>query len=323
MLVSVVGQIGQEVGRFAGVAHQHPVLVVPELGGTEPGGAVLLKHVPAFLEPLVSGPDAVRIEFALAEPAVEGGAVGGEIPLLPGLDTVHGHAGHEGSLFLRREFPQGLGGGSVERFGQGPQVVAAVALFRNGRRPRSLRLVIAGQETLSKEIDLPADVVDVELAFRVVATHRKQPGQHATERRGAGVDYVERPGRVRADVLHQHPLPPPGIAPAVAGSGAENLLQPAAQPCPCDPEIDEPRSGDLDRLEQVVPGGQLINQGLGDGPRGAFEAPGEGHGEVGRVIAVGLLAGDREVQPGGGLAAGTRSFSAAVSWGTSGVAIAT
>ena len=39
-LVAVVGEVGEQVGRLAVGLHQHAVLVVAEVGGAQPGGAV-------------------------------------------------------------------------------------------------------------------------------------------------------------------------------------------------------------------------------------------------------------------------------------------
>ena len=71
-LVAVVGDVGGQVGRFAAVTDQHPVLVVAELGAAQPQRPVALVGVAALLEPLQRRLDlAARVEVALREPVVE------------------------------------------------------------------------------------------------------------------------------------------------------------------------------------------------------------------------------------------------------------
>ena len=51
-LVAVVGDVGEQVGGLAVGLHEDPVLVVAEVGGAQPDGAVLLEDDPAVAEVL-------------------------------------------------------------------------------------------------------------------------------------------------------------------------------------------------------------------------------------------------------------------------------
>ena len=71
-LLGHVADVGREVGRLAGRAIDDPVLVIPEVGGAEPGRAVLLEHVAAGPQPLHGPLDpAVGVQRRLARPDIE------------------------------------------------------------------------------------------------------------------------------------------------------------------------------------------------------------------------------------------------------------
>ena len=71
-LVAVVGDVGEEVGGLAARPDQHPVLVVAELRGAQPGCAVGLVERTALAQLLDERVESVPlVQRALREPRVE------------------------------------------------------------------------------------------------------------------------------------------------------------------------------------------------------------------------------------------------------------
>ena len=75
VLVAVVGDVGQQVGGLAVRLHEDAVLVVAEVGGAQPGGAVLLEDDTPLAEVVERGVDLSGVGQRLfAGPGVELGA---------------------------------------------------------------------------------------------------------------------------------------------------------------------------------------------------------------------------------------------------------
>ena len=78
-LIVVVGHIGHEVRVFAVFLEQNTVLIIAEIGGTEPGGAILVVQVTLLAHDLKRAGDGRRAVFvdlvkaALAKPGIERG----------------------------------------------------------------------------------------------------------------------------------------------------------------------------------------------------------------------------------------------------------
>ena len=286
-LVAVVGDVGQEVGGLAAGADQHPVLVVAEGGGAQPGGAVGLVDLAARLQlPDEGVQDVAVVQRALGEPGVELDAValqrrlgGGAHPLgtLPGelAQVVGAHA-----LGL-----QGLG--ELRHVGALVPVLGGVL----APHPRGDRL--------GEPLDLPARVVDVVLAQDLVAAqlHRARDGVPvrgvAPAGRGQGA------GRVRRDELDQEPVAARRRAAPDVVAGRRDGRKGVAVPGVREEEVDETRAGDLEAVDlapQVA--AQPLDEALGDRTRVVAQRSGQQHGCVARVVA--HLGARRALQGGGG-----------------------
>ena len=134
----------------------------------------------------------------------------------------------------------------------------------------------------AEKLHLPAGVVEVVLALDLVT----RVGEQSRDRVAVGAvpcgAYGQRPGRIRGDQLDLNPLTSFGSPGAVCRS---DLAQRLGQPLGRDPQIHEPRAGDLGSLHFLQPRGsfrqlrrELPRRSplLGRGPQG----------DVRRVVAV-------------------------------------
>jgi hypothetical protein len=143
----VVGEVRHHISVGTISLDEHPVLVVPELGGGEPQGSLALVDVPALFEFLQKLFHGLRfVEALLAEVGVEADARAGERRL----DVIYAPAGCEGA---------DLG----QRFVRG-HVQIPVACFL-GERPRYLVDVLAAIEILGVG-DRPISIVELGVASR-------------------------------------------------------------------------------------------------------------------------------------------------------------
>ena len=134
-LVLGIGEVGHKVGFGAVPAHQHPVLLVPEVGGAQPQRAVLLVEHPARPQILELGLDrAGGEELALTEPGVEADA-----EHLEGLADLGDHQvlAQDGELQvavrLLRDLAQALALTRNQLAGEVNHILAGVAVFRHVR----------------------------------------------------------------------------------------------------------------------------------------------------------------------------------------------
>ena len=89
-LVEHVSQVGREVGFRAVLAHDHPILLVAELGAPEPPGAVLLISASGRFQSLDRALDGAAVDqAALREPVVEQHAEFGQVLANVGENSLH------------------------------------------------------------------------------------------------------------------------------------------------------------------------------------------------------------------------------------------
>ena len=140
-------------------------------------------------------------------------------------------------------------------------------------------------DRLAEALHLHAAVVDVELAGHDGALRGQHPGDRVADRGPAGVAQVDRTGRVGRDELDVDPAAVLGGALAVVRALDDDPGGDLALAGGLERDVDEPRTGDLgvrDRRAQRELGGQH----LADEPRGRVGGLGQGHRDVGGVVAV-------------------------------------
>ncbi len=254
-LVQIVGAVGGEVGPRAVGLLEHPVLVVAELGGAQPGRALGLEDVAELGQPFQGGVElALVVELLLVEVHVEVRAEVGE----GGLDLVEhqlhpGDAEHlPGVLGLERVgMPvQDLGGDLVD-------VGAAVAVLGD-------RLALgAGQQRVREAVDLGSGVVEVVLGGHLRAGGAHDSGEGVAHGRPAGAARVDRPGRVRRDELEVDVRALHRLVVAVGGAGDHDLPGDAAGGGGVERDVEEAGAGDVglrDAVELGQSGGDLLGQ---------------------------------------------------------------
>ena len=189
-LVAVIGEVAGQVGGVAVGLAQHPVAGVAQLGGPEPGGAVLLEDqalVGQQGDGLVDRP--ALLDGGLAVPLVEDDAHRGE----RGPDAVE-------DLVGRPAAGRGHVVGPVIGGGQFGHVLALVAalwdLVGHG----------AGPAGSPQGPDLSAGVVDVVLAADLVSGAGQHPGQGVAVTAPPAVAHMDGAGRVGRDELDLHPF---------------------------------------------------------------------------------------------------------------------
>ena len=216
-LVVEVGDVGGAIGRQAVRADHDLVLVVAVGRGTGPDRAVLLVRVNL----------GQQLGHALLQLALERPGAEVDPEALERCLVLRQDGGYRIALDLRQLL----------------DVRAAVAVLRS--LPAFAHRLDGGPE----ELHLPARVVVVVLALDVVPGELEQPGDGVAVGAVAGGGDDDRARRVRGDHLDLDVLAPFGLAAAVAASGPEDLRERLAVPVPAEPEVDEPRAGDLGALD--------------------------------------------------------------------------
>ena len=156
---------------------------------------------------------------------------------------------------------------------------------RRRSRPRAAPPPSRGQQRAGEAVDLGAVVVEVVLAGDLGAAGLQQPGQRVADRRPAHAADVDRPGGVGGDELEVDALAGRGGVRAVAGARGEDLHRDLAERGLREAQVEEARTGDVDRVDAVdlpQPGGQQ----LGDLPRRPAGGLGELERDARRVVAV-------------------------------------
>ncbi len=139
--------------------------------------------------------------------------------------------------------------------------------------------------------DLHAGVVVVELARHLPPLGAEQVGERVAERRLARVAKVQRPGGIRRDELHHHPMAGVLRRGAETVALAQRLAHHVALGGGGDAQVDEAGSGDFGRLDQFGRGRvdlQRVDDGRGDVARVLLQAFRDLQRDVGGDVAVRL-----------------------------------
>ena len=303
--VVVVGDVAGEVGGAPVGAHDDVVLVLAEVGGGEPEGALALGQPSALAQARqrgVPGGGAPvgrrRVERAFAEPAVIAHAE----RFQRGADA----GDHEGDA----ELAQGEGAGFARAgeeavalalahlFGQFGHVLAAVAAVGDGGlAPEEAQ--VAGVQRLREEGRLRARVVHVVLALDRVAGGGERGGERVADGGAAPIAHVQRSRGVGGDELD---LRAPSRADGDVGEGRaalDDAVHLGLQEAVGEAQVDEAGGGGAGLLHEAV-GGQARGHGLGDGEGRHHGGAGEAQGQRAGVVAVRRVAGAFEGDVGQG-----------------------
>lgn len=190
-LREVVGGVGGEVGRLTVGLEQHAILVIAEVGGAQPDGAVAVLDMALAAQRLHRcGHFAVIVEGLLGEVDVEVHAELRKGVLdLPELRLV-GELSDDGQGLLPRQVHQ-VGARREGLLGQLLSVLPRVAALGDGF-PVETR-----QHRGREDVHLVAGVVDVVLAGDLGAGGTQQAGERVSQGRPSGVAQVQGPGGVR------------------------------------------------------------------------------------------------------------------------------
>src|SRR6185437_894193 len=157
-------------------------------------------------------------------------------------------------------------------------VLALVAVLRH------LLAAATGAQRRAEQIDLAARVVEVVLALDLVAGEREQPRQRVAVGGVACTANGHGAGRVAAHELDLETLRTCGRTGAEAHALVQHALHDVAVPARLQPQVDEPRPGDLGALD---PGRlQLLHDPLGDLARRRLHRLGQPQRHRARVVAV-------------------------------------
>ena len=107
------------------------------------------------------------------------------------------------------------------------------------------------------------------------------------------------PGGVGGDELHHDALALEDVGAAVGRALALHGVHHSGVPGGIQPEVEEPRPGDLRGGEIAAGEVQVLQQNLGDVPGAHLHGLGRGQGEGGGVVAVGGVLGDLHPGPDG------------------------
>ena len=274
-----VREVAGEVAGLAVRANDHPVLVVAELGRPEPQCAVQLVRVAGGLQPLDRPIDrAVLVQRPLEEPAVE---------LDPESIKRHPDLGDHRLGACARPLLDRRVRGQPQPGGDLGHVLAAVAVLGHllAARPRHQRR--------AEQVDLAAGVVEVVLARHVVACEGEQPGQRVAVGGVACSANGDRARRVAGHELHLDPLRVRGRARPIPSALGEDPRDHVPVPGRCQPEVDEPRPGDLGALDprRVEP----LKDPAGDLPGSRPQRLGQRHRDGAGIVAVRRIG--RPLQP--------------------------
>ena len=215
-LVEVVGEVTGQVGALAVGLDDHPVLVVTELLGGQPQGAVLLVGVAELGESRDRLPHRTAgVQVVLVEVDVE---VDAEV-VQALLDL--------GEHQLDADRP-GRPPGPRRRAGRARRAAGRGRPWRSRRcsRRRSRPRAPAGpaqprSSEPAEPVDLAAVVVEVVLPGDLGAGHRDDPAERVADGGPADAADVDRPGRVGGDELEVDLLAREGVGGAVRRTGGD------------------------------------------------------------------------------------------------------
>ncbi len=316
VLVEVVGDVRGEIGVEAVLPLHDPVLLVAELGGTEPLGAVLQVDVAVLLQESDGLLHQPRVEERLLrEPGIEVHAELGEI-----VAAVAELLGQRVVVDVGIVVPEqrlGLGdqrvemalrvllgaGRALEHLGGGAHVAGAVRRL-DGRRHvahivalvgvlrerdgDAVQLEIAQPGGQRQDVHLPAGVIDVILPRHPETGEVQQVGEARPVGGAAPVAHVQRPGRVGGDELHLQLAACAQRAAAEPRAGLQHGRHHLQLRRRGEEQVDEAGPRHLG-LGQQRGFGQLGDQALGHVAGIELQRLGQLQGQVGGEVPVGGL----------------------------------
>ena len=226
-LVAVVGDVGQQVGGLAVGLHEDAVLVVAEVGGAQPDGAVLLEHHPAVAEVLRGWRRSRPTSARLCSLNQVSNVTPMRAEALAQLALAPARSPTPSGRRRRASRPPTRG---CTRPGSRPRAASVPALPRGQRR--------------AEQLHLHAAVVEVVLAVDVVAACARGSGR-ASRRRppSARRPAWSGPGGVGRHELDVDPLAAAEVEPRVAVLAAgEHVGEHLVEPGVAEVEVDEARA---------------------------------------------------------------------------------
>lgn len=291
-LVQVVGRIGGEVRVLAVRATDHAILVVTEVGGAHPDGALLVEDMPLLAQAIDGLVDQTHtlivlgVQGALGEPDVEVDVeLRQRLLLLFELVRVGELAG-DVDLFVGRQFEQ-VGTRSEHARREVADVASRVAALR-GRL--SLR---RGEDGTREAVHLRTRVVDVVLPGDGGTRRGEHPGDRIAESGPARVSDVEGSGRVRAHELDVDALAHLRVVRPVRVPCVDDDLRQRTGGCSVEADVDESGARDLGARD-AVDAGETVGDLLSQLTRVRAKRLGQAHGDVRRPVAVVAVAGALE-----------------------------
>ncbi len=295
-LVVVVGHVAHEVGGLAVALDEHAVLVVAQIGGAEPQGAVLLVEVALLahgVQRAGHGALAVlvlHVQGALGEPFVEGGAEAGQNGLLVGQGLLVGHLA-EGLQALLVGHGEPFVAVAVDNLlGDILHIGAAVAGLGH-LHVAAEQLLVAHAHRVAEHVHLVAVVVDVVLLVHVVAAVAHDARHGIAERCPTAVAHVEGARGVGRHVFQVHVTLALGHSAATEVLGliahlAHHILEHRIRQA----DIDKAGARDLHGGNHIV-GGNVVRDDLRHLAGVLTSELGAAQSDGARPVAVGLVAG--------------------------------
>ncbi len=285
-LVLVVRDVREEVRRHPVAPDHHTVLLISELGGSEPGSAVLLVDEAGLSQlPHRLVHETVGVEGGLQEVLVE---VHPEVAQITILLRPQELDGERADLVERlgRVVREVLVADLVdERLRNLGHVAASIAVDRQ-RLVVPEELPVARTHAQRQQLHLSARVVVVVLPMDVPAGPIEERGDRVTQRGLPSVAQVERPGGVGRHELDHDRAAFADVAPPVGGVGLENVVEHRCDGPRAEAEVQESGTGHLDGLHTRRGEVEARHEVLGDRPRSAAELLGQGHGDVAGQVSV-------------------------------------
>ncbi len=304
-LVAVIGDVGGKIGVAAIRFDERPVHVVAELGGAKQRllavfpvvGQLALRRVePSLIDQALLAQPGQRL-FDLAPWSVQG-LFGKEHVVLDieffqiGLDQFK-HCGQH--MLLDRRQPrlfglvqQGVAEFFHKRLPHRDQIVARIKAHWNFNR-FTQRLAVAQESRAGQRIDLRSGIVDVIFLGHLVACVGQKRCQRVAINGAARMAHMHRTGRIGRNIFDIDLLALPHIGPSEIVAAFGNRREHLVPDTLLQPEIDEPRSGDLDRSHIGVARKPLGNC-RGDFARILAQRLGHHHRRVGRKVPMGGIA---------------------------------
>src|SRR5271156_5850344 len=186
--------------------------------------------------------------------------------------------------YLRSRMLQGGPFGSEQLFTNGNQVFAHIGIRRKSEI-FAATLEITQPGTDCQNFHLPAGVVDVVLAFDIVANRLEQIADGSAKCRVPAVRYVQRARRICRNELDLHAYAQPELRAAVGAPNFEHASYLIVVGARRQKEVDDPGAGDLHLGNGAACRHQLA-QRLGNFARILAGRLGEAHGQIGGEIAV-------------------------------------